>query len=578
MGHPLLKILSVLNPAQKRRGLFIVGLLAVQSVMDFFSIAFFLPLVIMLVKPDATFMLISINDIYAQWGIGNAETGLLVLTIFIVSFIFIKILANEWIVSQKARFAYKVAADMASRVLAKYLNGSYSKFSNVDYTREMNHISNIPLIFANNIIIPAGTIMSEGLVATLLIAGIALYNAKVLVFLSLLLVPIYFISRWRGKRIKTTGERLKDAYPGLLKHTLQTVESWIEIKTFRKEHFFRQRFDKSFEKVSHALAADHTINTASARISELVVASFIGVLICYALLSNQSYQETLILLTIYGGVSLRITPSINRLFSASAQIRANEYAIKELEKIIDQKEPENGEVLPLTFEDRIELVGISASYTGKESVLHQISLTIKKGERMVISGPSGTGKTTLLLILMRFLKETEGDFYIDGVRANDESIPAWRKLFAYVSQNPYIMDASISENIAFGQPPEQIDASKIDQILTTLDLASWVDNLPEKSGTVIGERGMRISGGQRQRVAIARALYHETSILLLDEITNQLDRDTEREIVATISKLSTQNKTIIVVTHQPDLWTSFDTRYHIIENHARKIQVEQLQS
>jgi HlyD family secretion protein len=129
-------------------------------------------------------------------------------------------------------------------------------------------------------------------------------------------------------------------------------------------------------------------------------------------------------------------------------------------------------------------------------------------------------KQTLLLIMLRFLKETSGEMKVDGNPITDEL--AWRKLLGYVPQSPYMLDGSIAENIAFGIPSEQIDRKKIEAILNDLGLIEMIKQLPDGIDSQIGERGVRLSGGQRQRLAIARVLYADAEILLLDEITNQV--------------------------------------------------------
>jgi ABC-type bacteriocin/lantibiotic exporter with double-glycine peptidase domain len=224
------------------------------------------------------------------------------------------------------------------------------------------------------------------------------------------------------------------------------------------------------------------------------------------------------------------------------------------------------------------LSGISLRYGDNIPILKNASLFIRKGEKIILSGKSGTGKTTLLYLLLRFIKEQEGTISVDGVTLTDQNALAWRRNIGYVPQNPYILDASVKENIAFGVPDEQIDLNKIGEVIGMMDLGAWVDALPEKIDTVIGERGARISGGQRQRLAIARALYHDAEILLLDEVTNQLDAQTETEVMKAIDHLMSQKKTIILITHHPDLWTSFDAVYELKDGHFEKAPVKTMQT
>ena len=157
---------------------------------------------------------------------------------------------------------------------------------------------------------------------------------------------------------------------------------------------------------------------------------------------------------------------------------------------------------------------------------------------------------------MRQIRQNEGNYLIDGVAVEHDE--ASRKLFGYVPQHPFMIDGTISENIAFGVPKDQVNLDRIKSTLTDLDLLHWVESVPEGWNTRIGEKGTKLSGGQLQRISIARALYADASILLLDEITNQVDRVTELEVVATLEKLSHLNKTIIMVMHREDFQINFD--------------------
>jgi ABC-type bacteriocin/lantibiotic exporter with double-glycine peptidase domain len=195
--------------------------------------------------------------------------------------------------------------------------------------------------------------------------------------------------------------------------------------------------------------------------------------------------------------------------------------------------------------------------------LKNIQLTIHKGEKIALMGKSGSGKTTLLLLLMRYITEQSGDIVVDGVKLEPQHSTSFRKLMGYVPQSPYILDASIAENIAFGINETEIDTTKIAKLVSDLDLQSWISTLPQGIHTRIGERGTKISGGQRQRLAIARALYYNAEVLLLDEITNQLDAHTEREVIDILNRLASLGKTLLFITHKTDLFSSFDSVYEL---------------
>jgi HlyD family secretion protein len=186
-------------------------------------------------------------------------------------------------------------------------------------------------------------------------------------------------------------------------------------------------------------------------------------------------------------------------------------------------------------------------------------------------GKSGSGKTTLLLLLLRYITPQTGGITIDGEKIAGQHAASFRRLMGYVPQSPYILDASVTENIAFGIEASEIDTQKIAKLVSDLDLQSWIDTLPQGIHTRIGEKGTKISGGQRQRLAIARALYYNAEVLLLDEITNQLDRQTEEAVMHLLRHDIFKNKTVIFITHKSDLLHYFHSIYTIEQGKIKSV-------
>jgi ABC-type multidrug transport system fused ATPase/permease subunit len=559
----LYKANEILMSSHKKKAPFIVFLLCVSSLLDFISLASFLPVILLILNP-----LHSTEIPWMQnWNIvGAIEPSYIavIFTILILFFIILKTQINLRIARRKATYAYKISADLASLALTQYLTSPYCKFTNTDYTKEMNRISNLPLMFANNIVIPAATVLSEGLLLAMFFIGVAIYDIKVLGFVILMTSPVGLAYWYKRKKMKHISEEVKTIYPRLLKYTLEALEGFPEIKAFGKENYFKKRFNATFQKLSKVFTSDHVVNTSAQRTTELIAAMCVGALIIYALLQKNPVQETVLLLSIYAGVSFRAIPAVNRIFSASLQMKSHEYVLHDLQDLIaPQNEAVEETEVPLLFNSKIELRNICFRYEEHFLILKNASLTIQKGERVVFTGESGVGKTSLFLILMRFMNEDSGEILVDGKEIVDLNVANWRKLIGYVPQNPFILDATIAENIAFGVSAEKIDVAKVSRLIRELNLDSWVINQKHGLNTIIGEKGSRISGGQKQRLAIARALYHDAEILLLDEVTNQLDKQTEIEVLHALNGLADERKTILLITHRPELWHSFDTLYEL---------------
>jgi ABC-type multidrug transport system fused ATPase/permease subunit len=169
-----------------------------------------------------------------------------------------------------------------------------------------------------------------------------------------------------------------------------------------------------------------------------------------------------------------------------------------------------------------------------------------------IRGASGVGKTTLFNIILGLYRPTSGSILIDGEELTDSNISKWQNSIGYVSQNVFITDASLAENIAFGVALNDINHELVNEVIDQADLRTFVASLPDGIHSRIGELGARLSGGQRQRIGIARALYKRCNVLMFDEATSSLDAESESNINSAISRLSTErdDMTIIVIAHR----------------------------
>ncbi len=157
----------------------------------------------------------------------------------------------------------------------------------------------------------------------------------------------------------------------------------------------------------------------------------------------------------------------------------------------------------------------------------------------------------------------KGEILIDGIKVNAENIYSWQKLIGYVKQDPFIFNDSLISNIAVGETPEDFNRDRIKSILNFLNLDSLLNSLPDGLNTNIGEEGSKLSVGQRQRVAIARVLYSDKEVLIFDEVTSNLDKETEHEVIRSILKIARQDKTIIFISHKEEILNTCDKVYRI---------------
>ena len=226
------------------------------------------------------------------------------------------------------------------------------------------------------------------------------------------------------------------------------------------------------------------------------------------------------------------------------------------------------EKMPFNREIEVNKLGFSYPNTDKD-VFSDISFTIPKGSFVGIVGASGAGKTTFVDILLGLLPPKNGSICVDGKNIYDD-ISSWLCNIAYVPQTIYLIDGSIRENIALGIPADEVSEERIKAALKMAELSDFVETLPAKADTRVGERGALLSGGQKQRIGIARALYSNPSVLVLDEATSALDNETEKSITSTILKLKGEI-TIISIAHRLSTLEDCDFKIKIENGQALKV-------
>jgi ATP-binding cassette, subfamily B, bacterial PglK len=258
-------------------------------------------------------------------------------------------------------------------------------------------------------------------------------------------------------------------------------------------------------------------------------------------------------LGLYGLAGIRLLPAAQNIYTAVANLRFSAPAVAAL--LSDLQRPHEtpaGPVLsPLRVQRAIRMEQVHYSYPGStREALRGIDITVPVGARVGIIGTTGSGKTTLIDILLALLPPSSGRIVIDGTALTPDLIPAWQAGLGYVRQDIVLTDTTVAANIAFGVPPSAIDRDLVRACARVAQIDEMImDQMPQGYDTLVGERGIRLSGGQRQRIGIARALYRKPGLIILDEATSALDGATETAVMQAIRAMG-QDVTIIMIAHR----------------------------
>jgi ABC-type multidrug transport system fused ATPase/permease subunit len=280
-----------------------------------------------------------------------------------------------------------------------------------------------------------------------------------------------------------------------------------------------------------------------------------------------SLAGVLPLLAIYAFAGLRLLPSMQQIYSELTMIRFNRMALDSLHADMaeihasrHELPPEAVRVEPVHLKERLDLVDVHYSYPlAERPALRGLTLSIPARTTVGIVGGTGAGKTTTVDLVLGLLELQTGRIEADGVPIERANMRAWQNTIGYVPQAIFLIDDTVSANIAFGLPAERIDQEAVERAAKIAELHGFVtEELPQGYATRVGERGVRLSGGQRQRIGIARALYHDPDVLIMDEATSALDNLTERAVMDAVHNLG-HAKTIVLIAHRLTTVQACDT-------------------
>lgn len=392
-------------------------------------------------------------------------------------------------------------------------------------------------------------ILSESIIFCFLLGMLIYMNPELAVFIFIIGGLLSFtVAKYLLPKFYNWGLHLQETGIQTSKNLIQFFHGFKEIILLGKRKRFVDLFSIHSKQRSVLLATHNAVQAIPRMIIETVFVGLFVITISYLGIMNATPGKMLGILGGYLYAGFRLMPGLNRIIT---QLNTFKSVIPSIERVAQEYHSiaklQNFVDIPnFKFTKSININAVDYHYPNvNKRVLSNINLTINKGDCIGIIGETGSGKSTLIDIILGLLKPTKGTVLIDNkFPANSKQ---WHSHVGYVPQNLYLIDDTIEANIAFGE--EYIDKTKLDSAIKAAQLTKFIDNQPLGCKTIVGERGLRISGGERQRIAIARALYHDPDVLVFDEATSALDSKTEAKLIDTINIVS-KTRTVIMIAHR----------------------------
>lgn len=539
------KILFVLTQKEKKR----LGILLVLDTLVSIADIAFLAGLLVVINYYAQGTSVLRTNIIPSW-LANRNSPALIA--FFLLFFLVKSCAGYLTLRARYRFVYQVASRLAAFNLANYLEGDFTEHVQVDSAIHNRRIGQQPIEFCHHILAGGMQAFTEMVLIVLSIAGIIWYDARLFLLLLIILLPALFILAYITKRkLRQVRTQVKTSSEGALQYLQEALTGYVESNVYGKNHFFTNRYAASQQNLNQYLAELQITQGIPSRLIE--VFAILGLFILISV-----HASAFVVLGAFMAAAYKIIPGIVKLSNISGQMKTYAFVLPDLLKgeEVTPKKPSGlpGNISSIRFDQ------VSFSYQ-QRAVLHNCSFHIERGDFFGISGPSGTGKTTIIHLLLGFLNPVKGDIMVNGKITRGPSLRRYWKKIAYVKQQPFLLHDTLLRNITLGS-----DYYDEDRMVDALQGAGWPGTYPDCLAKIISEQGRNISGGQRQRIAIARALYKEADLILLDEPFNELDRDSELSLLQLFQKLSQAGRIIVLITHHTE---SFSFCNKVIKLHEQ---------
>ncbi len=384
--------------------------------------------------------------------------------------------------------------------------------------------------------------------------------------IALLSMPFYFAIIFRfNKRIIDSQKEVMAGYAHSESNYISTLSGIAEIKNFNKQSFFAQ-----LNKVIYGAFQGRVFELGKINVRLGFVAGVTGVMFLSTVIIYNAYMVYADKMLLGGlmailGISSTLLPAIGNLALVAIPLNEAKVAFNRMYEFagIEPETRSQGKLSDINFE-QLDIQNLSFRFPGRKRILEDINITLRKGELISLIGESGSGKTTMGYLLQKFYIPEEGTIIINKKSSlQDVDTGSWRNIIGVVSQDIHIFNGTVIDNICLGD--SQKEAELVLKFLNDYGFSTYINALPQGFATIIGEEGINLSGGQKQIIALARALYKKPQILILDEATAAMDKETEQFTIDLVNRLK-QNIAVFYISHRLHVLKRISDRIYIIEN------------
>lgn len=530
-------------------------LFLVTALLQVAGIASIAPFITMVSNPEIILTNPILSKLYVIYDFQSTTQFMIAYAIGVV---FLLLLGNG-ISSYTLWRLFKVSMDLGAYVQRvvynNYLENDFTFFAMNNSSQLISKVTQEIPRMVYMVVQPFLILVSQLFIAILIVLGLLIVDIKIAFIATAIIGSIYLlIFKTIRKKVVSKGRMITQLNRSKLKYLDESIAGVKEVKLKGNEAYYKEKVDAITRAGLSASAYIALAGDLPKFVVETVVFSSILGLSIYILLTSGGAGEALSIISLYAMAGYKLLPAAQQIYKSFSQIRANASVVVDISDEIEKSQAYNNRLKDLgdipIKEGDIKFNNVTFFYPGSaDPALKGCSFDLRSNQMSAFVGASGAGKSTAVDLLLGLMLPDIGTITVGGSVLDRTNIKAWREKIGYVAQDIFIIDASFSENIAFGVPKSDVNS---ELLIRAAKLANIYDFICQCEGGFdfrLGERGGRLSGGQRQRIGIARALYKDPAILVFDEATSALDNVTERKIMKDILSLA-ETRTVVMIAHR----------------------------
>ena len=575
----LMLIWPHLSKRRKTQFLLLLILMIFTSLLEVISIGLVIPFLGIMTAPEQIFQNKFLQPLIQWMGFGEPSELILPLTILFISAILISGFARLLLLYLMVRVSYATGADISIQVYRNTLYQDYLTHTKSNSSEIINSVITKTNLMVNGVLSPVLTLISSVIFIIVIMTALLVVNVKVALLVTIGFGLLYWIIiKYTRQQVKENSQCIASQSTLMIKALQEGLGGIRDVLIDGSQEFYCKIYRNADLPMRLATGNNQIIGASPRFILEMTGMSIIAI---FGYLATQQEGGLMTAIPILGTFALgaqRLLPMIQQSYAAYTKFKSSSASFEDVLNLLSRPMPiyaNQSKVNPLFFSEKIELKNLSFRYSKNTPlILKNINLKIDKGSRVGFVGETGSGKSTLMDVIMGLLPQTKGHLIIDNQSINNKNRRAWQMHIAHVPQNIYLTDSTIEENIAFGVPQSNIDRQRVKEVAKQAQISNLIESWKYGYQTIVGERGTKLSGGQCQRIGIARALYKDADVLILDEATSALDNQTEYSVMKAIKGLR-KDLTIFIVAHRLSTLKECD---RIIKLDKNTIDIEHYQN